>query len=287
MTAAAWRAAALPGLAIGLNMASFFSGVARTPIARAELILALTPVVMVPLAALTTGGRVPRSVAGWGLTALVGAVLVLGGPSTTGTSLLGDALVVGALAAWIAYLFLSRSGRARLDTPVFMAVMSTTATATTLPLAVVAADGPAGLVALPARGWALVVALALVAAVGAHGLIAWAQHLVLLATISLLQPAQPALGTLWAAVFLGEAVTPIQVLGIAVVVGSVLAIVRRSAGPGGQAQPSPGKRRPSAIATSSSSYENDVRRLRTSPRTATSRPSSVQWSRCSVPFRPS
>lgn len=230
VSADAWRVAALPGLAMGINMACFFTGVARTPVARAELVLALAPAVMVPLAALATGDRVPRPVVARGSVALVGVVLVLGAPSATGGSPAGDALVVGALAAWIGYLFAARAGRACLDTPVFMAVMSTTAFATTLPLAVVAADGPGGVVALTSRGWLLVVLLALVAGVIAHGLIAWAQHRVPVATITLVQPAQPALGTAWAALFLGEVVTPLQLVGIAVVVASIVALVR-SAGP--------------------------------------------------------
>jgi drug/metabolite transporter (DMT)-like permease len=107
-----------------------------------------------------------------------------------------------------------------------MAVMSTTACATTFPLAVVAAGGPGGVVGLTAVGWVLVVILALVAGVTAHGLIAWAQHRVPVATITLVQPAQPALGTLWAALFLGEVVTPVQLAGISVVVVSIAVIVR-------------------------------------------------------------
>ena len=47
----AWRLCALPGFVFGLNIALFFSGVDRTPIAHAEFISAMAPLVMVPLTA--------------------------------------------------------------------------------------------------------------------------------------------------------------------------------------------------------------------------------------------
>jgi drug/metabolite transporter (DMT)-like permease len=55
-------------------------------------------------------------------------------------------------------------------------------------------------------------------------LLAWAQSRVAVGTISMLQLAQPGLGVLWAATLLGEAVTPVQVLGMVIVLGAVGAV---------------------------------------------------------------
>jgi drug/metabolite transporter (DMT)-like permease len=224
----AWRAASLPGVAFGINLSCFFSGVARTPIAHAEFISAMAPLVLVPLAAVALHERVERSVVALGGVALVGVALILSRSSTDGTSYAGDVLVVGAVAAWVVYLMLARSARAQLDTPAFMAVMSTTAGATTLVIALVT-EGGGELVGLSGTGWLLVALLAVTSGTISHGLITWAQDRVQVGMISILQLAQPGLGVLWAATFLDESVAPVQLVGMAIVLGAVGTIARRSA----------------------------------------------------------
>jgi drug/metabolite transporter (DMT)-like permease len=223
----AWRAAALPGVAFGVNLSCFFSGVARTPIAHAEFISALAPLVLVPLAAVTLHERVERSVVLLGGVALVGVALILSRSSSTGTSYVGDLLVVGAVASWVGYLLLARTARAQLGTATFMAVMSTTAFATTV-LISLATEGAGELVGLSAKGWVLVALLAVTSGTISHGLITWAQERVPVGLISILQLAQPGLGVLWAATFLDESVAPVQLAGMAIVLGAVGAIARRS-----------------------------------------------------------
>lgn len=229
--AAAWRLATIPGLAFGVNLSLFFSGAARTPIAHAEFISALTPVVMVPLAARLTRRRVERAVIVLGAVALSGIALILSAAPAGGTSLAGDALVVGAMATWILYLLVAKSARARIDTPRFMAVMSTAAAAVTLPIALATADTSGATATLTPRTWLLIATMAVVSGVVAHGLIAWAQQRVAVGTISLLQLTQPALGVLWAAVLLGEAARPVQLAGMAVVLVAVGLVALRSSPP--------------------------------------------------------
>ncbi len=222
----AWRAAALPGVAFGVNLSCFFSGVARTPIAHAEFISALAPLVLLPLGAVILKEHVPRAAIRWGVVALGGVALILSQAPAGGTSIAGDLLVVAAMLAWVLYLFTSKSARSRISTPHFMAVMSTVACLTTLPIAL-SADGPSGLVDLEARAWVLVVVLAVTAGVVAHGLITWSQPHVPVGVLGMLQLAQPALGVLWAALFLGESVTAIQIVGMSLVMTAVAAIAFR------------------------------------------------------------
>jgi drug/metabolite transporter (DMT)-like permease len=225
----AWRAAALPGIAFGVNLSCFFSGVNHTPIAHAEFISALTPLVLIPVAAVTLGERVPRRAVAAGAVALTGVALVLGQTPAGGTSYLGDLLVLGAMGAWVVHLMTARTARARLATTDFMAVMSTAACLTTLVIALATGRGR-DLLGLTPRGWLFVVLLAITAGVVSHGLIAWSQRRVAVSTIAMLQLAQPGLGVLWAATFLGESVTPVQLLGMAIVLAAVGAIARASAG---------------------------------------------------------
>lgn len=228
VSATAWRLATLPGVAFGVNLSLFFSGAARTPIAHAEFISALTPVVMVPLAARLSRQRVERAVIVLGTVALSGIALILSAAPAGGTSLAGDALVLGAMATWIFYLMVAKSARTRIDTAQFMAVMSTAAAAVTLPIALATADTPGALASLTPRTWLLIATMSVVSGVIAHGLIAWAQERVAVGTISLLQLTQPALGVLWAAIFLGEPARPVQLVGMAIVLVAVGLIARRS-----------------------------------------------------------
>jgi drug/metabolite transporter (DMT)-like permease len=236
--ARAWRSATVAGIAVGLNLSFFFSGVIRTPIAHAEFVNALTPLVLIPLAAHRLKERVHRYVVISGVIALSGVVLILSQAPAAGASYLGDFLVICSMVAWVFYLMKAKVARAQVSTTRFMAVMSTAACVTTLPIALVSAGGPASLVALSTKGWVLVAALAIMAGVVSHGLIAWAQRRIPVGTISMLQLGQPALGVLWAATFLGESVKPIQLLGMAIVVCAVGTIAWRSTQ---QTKPAPRK----------------------------------------------
>ncbi len=200
----------------------------RTPIAHAEFISALTPLILIPLAAFTLKERVPRHVVVCGAGALTGVALILSQAPAKGTSYFGDFLVACSMVAWIVYLMTAKSARERLSTPHFMAVMSTAACITTLPIALITAGGPGELVDLSARGWFVVALLAVTAGVVSHGLIAWAQQRVPVGTVSMLQLGQPGLGVLWAATFLGESVQPIQLVGMAIVLSAVGTIAWRS-----------------------------------------------------------
>jgi drug/metabolite transporter (DMT)-like permease len=228
---AAWRGAMLPGIAFGINLSCFFSGVDRTPIAHAEFISALAPLILVPLAAITLHERVQRYVVVCGAVALSGVLMILSEAPSGGTSYLGDLLVACSMLAWVAYLMVSKSARTRLGTAPFMAVMSTAAFVTTLIISLVTVGGPRDLVDVSAKGWIIVAVLAVTSGVVSHGLISWAQQRVQVGTISMLQLAQPALGVLWAATFLDESVTAVQLLGMAVVLGAVGNIARRTTRP--------------------------------------------------------
>jgi S-adenosylmethionine uptake transporter len=161
--ATAWRLGVVPGVAFGINLSCFFSGVTLTPVAHAEFINALAPLVLIPVAALVLKERVRRHVVVCGAVALSGVLLILSPSPAAGTSYRGDLLVVASMLAWVAYLMTAKTARARVSTPQFMAVMSTVAALTTLPVALVVAGGPGGIVALSAAGWLLVSLLALVA----------------------------------------------------------------------------------------------------------------------------
>ena len=71
---------------------------------------------------------------------------------------------------------------------------------------------------LGARGWLVVIVLAVLTGMGAHGCIAFAQQHLPIATISVMQTAQPALAVMFAFVILSEQVRWIQAVGMLLVI---------------------------------------------------------------------
>jgi drug/metabolite transporter (DMT)-like permease len=227
LTARDLRLAVPPGLLFGFNISLFFTSVKLTRVANVEFLGTLSPVLVVPAAALLLGERVRWRLLGFGAVALVGvAIVLLGAPTVAGDDgLAGDLLAAGAVATWAVYLLLTKRVRRTMDTKVFMAGMTIGAVFGAAPVAV----GSGDLFGLDARGWFVVVVLALSAGVVAHGLLAWAQRHVAVSTMSLMQLAQPGLAALWAFLVLGEEVAPVQFVGMALVVAGVGAVALETA----------------------------------------------------------
>jgi drug/metabolite transporter (DMT)-like permease len=225
-TKAQWRAGILPGLLFTMNLLLFFNGTIRTAVAHAEFIGALTPLLVIPAAAVVFHERVPKSVLWLGLVALSGlALIIFVGRSSKGVSFLGDALIGGAICTWSAYLLVTKSVRATMSTAPFMAVLTSICCVTVAPLAVQSGK----LFSMSTKGWVLVTVMSISAGIVCHGLIAWSQTRVPVGIITLLQLAQPVLGTLIGFLVLHEKVRLWQIVGMAVVISAVAAVARVSA----------------------------------------------------------
>lgn len=229
-TVEALRKSALAGVFFGLNVTLFFTAVTKTRVANAEFIGTLAPLLVVPFAAWRLGERVRPKVVVAGATALSGVALILfrADRDVVGAhSWVGDALCIGAVVLWSAYLFATKSVRQGLGVGPFMAGMSAVAAAVVFPFA--ATTGKLGDVST--KGWVLILVMCVTSGLISHGLIAWAQRAVPVSTISLMQLAQPGFAVGWAWVFLDEGVNAAQLIGMAVVVVSVGTIARMSATP--------------------------------------------------------
>jgi drug/metabolite transporter (DMT)-like permease len=230
-TKAQWKAGIIPGVLFAMNLLLFFNGAIRTAIAHAEFIGALTPLIVVPAAAMVFHERVPKAVLWLGVVALCGlALIIFVGRSSKGVSFLGDALIGCAICTWSAYLLVTKSVRATMSTAPFMAVLTSICCLTVAPMAIQSGK----LFSLSTKGWVLVTVMSISAGIVCHGLIAWAQNRVPVGVITLLQLAQPVLGTLIGFLILHEKVRPWQIVGMAVVIGAVASVARvaaRSAAP--------------------------------------------------------
>jgi drug/metabolite transporter (DMT)-like permease len=220
-TATTWRLALAPGLAFGANIALFFTAINKTSIAHAEFITALTPLVMLPAGAFFFSERPNWSALRWGLISIVGVTLVLFfGPEQGASSVSGDLLMIGVILLWTTYLLTSKQARAAgVNTLDFMACMMPIGVLTAGPIAAIIAGSD--VFGLTAKGWLVVLILTLLTGMLSHGCIVFAQQHIPVATISIMQTAQPALAVFFAFLILGEEVRPAQIVGMALVIAGL------------------------------------------------------------------
>jgi drug/metabolite transporter (DMT)-like permease len=155
------------------------------------------------------------------LISIVGVALVLFfGPPGGDASVGGDLLMLAVISLWTGYLLMSkRALRTGINTMDFMACV--------MPVGLLTAGPIAGLIAgdevfgLGAKGWIVVLLLTVLTGMLAHGCIVIAQGSLPVASIGVMQTAQPALAVLGGFVILGEAIRWPQAAGMALVVGGL------------------------------------------------------------------
>ncbi len=220
-TRAAWRATLLPGLFFGANITLFFTAITKTSIAHAEFIGALSPLILLPLGAMMFSEPPNWRALRWGGLSILGVSLVLFfGPANGASSIGGDVLMLGVLALWTGYLLSSKRARTSgIGTLDFMSCMMPIGVFIAGPIAALIA-GP-DVFALSARGWFVVVVLIFLTGMLSHGCIVFAQQHIPVATIGIMQTAQPALAVCFGFLILGEAVRAPQVVGMVLVISGL------------------------------------------------------------------
>jgi drug/metabolite transporter (DMT)-like permease len=182
-------------------------------------------VAVVPLAAVLFHERIRLGSVVFGGLALAGvAVILFTAPVSGASTPLGNTLAVMAMAMWAGYLLSARRARVLLGTSEFITTVSVIAAILLVPVAAVSGK----LWEVPASGWKYVLLLAVLTGTMSHGLLAWAQTRVPVSTIAILQVGNPALATLWAFLVLGETITGVQAVGMAVVIGALAAFTLTS-----------------------------------------------------------
>jgi drug/metabolite transporter (DMT)-like permease len=219
------------GLALGADVALFFSAVKLTSVVNATIIGALQPIVVGVVAARFFGEQIRARDALWSLMALSGVVVVvLASAGDAISDLRGDALAFAAMLSWSAYFIASKDSKKRLTSTEFTA-------GTALWTALICA--PAGLIAgqdmswPSATNWAWLVAMAVGAGIVGHALMNWSLVRIPLWVGSTFTLAIPVFSTILAWAILGEAVSIVQGLAMAVVLVALGAIVHGQRHPGG------------------------------------------------------
>jgi len=225
------RASMWGGIALGLDIVCFFTAVKMTSVVNATTIGAMQPLVIACFAALVFGEHISlRSV----LAALVAVaavvVIVVQSSGTPEWSGAGDLFAVGALMAWAAYWIFSKRSTGFITSAEYTAGTGVWATLVCLVAGLVAGQD----MGVPApENWLPLLGLVLGMGVLGHSLMNWSIARIPLWIGSTLTLLIPVVSSLAAWLFLGEPLTAIQLVAMAVVIASLAVIVT------GRPQPEP------------------------------------------------
>lgn len=212
------------GLLLAAHFALFLGGLLATSLPAAAALLALEPPAVVLAAWIAFGVRpTGRELAGIAL-ATAGAAVVSRGAGSGEHRVLGDALVLGAVVLYGAYVAFARGLRDAMPTRAYAASVYTVAAVALAPLAVVfdAHGGP-----LPASTWIGVAALGVVPTLLGHTLVQRAARHVSPTLVALASPGE-SVGSILIGTAMGHAPTPVEWIGAAIIVAGACVTVTGS-----------------------------------------------------------
>ena len=211
------------GIALGADIAFFFSAVKLTSVANATVIGSLQPVVIALVSVPMFGERIsPRSIA-LGAVAMSGAIaVVLFGANDGTSSLAGDALAVGALISWAAYFIFSRRAKEKITSNEYTAGTSIWTAAINLPLAIAFGQD----LAWPSTtSWVWLLILTFGSGLLGHSMMNWSIQQIPLWISSTFTLLIPVIGAIAAWIWLNEPLATTQVAAMGVVLVALAGII--------------------------------------------------------------
>jgi drug/metabolite transporter (DMT)-like permease len=217
------------GIALGLDVALFFSAVKITNVVDATLISSLSPILVGVVAARFFGERIRGRDAAWSCVALVGVLgVVLASNGTPEWSAKGDLLALGAMLAWSGYFIASKASKSRLTPTEFTAGTALWAAIINTPLAV-AFGQDLSLPAADTLAW--LIGMTLLSGLIGHSLMNWSLVKIPLWVGSTFTLLIPVTSSILAWIFLGESLNLAQGAAMALVLAALAIIVAGQARP--------------------------------------------------------
>lgn len=219
------------GLALGADIALFFSAVKLTSIVNATIIGSMQPIVVGVIAAKFFGEKIGLRNVVWSLVALAGTVVVVGASASGDTSDLGgDLLALAAMLSWSAYFIASKHSKQTMTPTEFTAGTSLWTMAICAPLGFAFGQD----MSLPsATDWGWLVVMAISSGLIGHAMMNWSLVRIPLWVGSTFTLLIPVFSALLAWIVLGEAVTLVQAVAMGVVIGALAVVVRNQSQPAG------------------------------------------------------
>ncbi len=216
-------AAVASGVMFGISMIIGFAAVLHTSIANATLIGNTMPVLVVVIAKFVYHEHVRIRQIIAAVVAVFGVVIVvIGAGKTADASLVGDTLAIMNVGLWTAYFLRMKRLRDRgLHSWTLLACVSTIASLVVIPPCLLVSDD---LGAVAGRDWLYVAGMVIGPGLLGHGLMTWASRHLRLTVSSLLTLASPVVSGVGAWLWLGQSMSPVQVLGATVVLVALAGI---------------------------------------------------------------
>jgi drug/metabolite transporter (DMT)-like permease len=223
LTWAVFRVCALGGVFFAADIGLGFTAIKHTTIADVAVIQALAPVAIVIVSARRLHERV--ALRDWVLVGVSFAGVVMVAVASSGLptwSPFGDLLAACGILTWSAYWFFSRSVRDRVDPIAYFACVMIAAAVVMTPTAIVTDGVPAW---PSAHDWLAIWGVALVPGFVGHTLVIWSHRHVESWRSALITQTSPVITVALAWVVLGEALTPLVVVGGAIVIAATGAVL--------------------------------------------------------------
>lgn len=224
ISARVMRHSFLGGLALGIDVALFFSAVKLTNVVNATLIGSLQPVFVGIIAARFYGERIYRRDVAWSVVAIIGVgLVVLASNDTPEWSALGDLLALGAMLSWGCYFIASKNSKEHLTPTEFTTGSSIWTALINVPLAFAFGQD----LSWPSSNdWFWLLVMTALAGFVGHTMMNWSLVRIPLWIGSTFTLSIPVAASLIAWAALGEALSIGQVLPMALVLGALWMIVR-------------------------------------------------------------
>ncbi len=217
------------GIALGADIALFFSAVKLTSIVNATIIGSMQPVVVGVIAARFFGERIGLRNVAWSAVALAGTVVVVAAGASDDTSdLRGDLLALAAMLSWSAYFIASKNSKKTMTSTEFTAGTALWTMAICAPLGFVFGQD----MSWPsATNWGWLVLMAATSGLIGHAMMNWSLVRIPLWVGSTFTLLIPVFSALLAWIVLDESLTLLQGVAMAVVIGALAVVVRNQSQP--------------------------------------------------------
>jgi drug/metabolite transporter (DMT)-like permease len=217
------------GLALGADIALFFSAVKLTSVVNATIIGSMQPIVVGVIAARFFGETIRLRDALWSIVAIAGAVLVVAASAGDATTdIRGDLLAAAAMLSWSAYFITSKNSKKTMTPTEFTAGTSLWTMAICAPLGFLFGQD----MSWPsATNWGWLIAMAIASGLVGHAMMNWSLVRIPLWVGSTFTLLIPVFSALLAWLVLDEAVSALQALGMVVVIGALAVVVRSQSTP--------------------------------------------------------
>lgn len=214
----------LPGVILAMDLAAWHLSITMTSVANATLLANLAPVFVALIGVLFLGASVTRIFVAGLVLALVGVVILKGGPAALGNGdLRGDGVATVAAVFYAGYILAIGKLRSRFDTTRIMLWSTASAAVCVFPFGFFFEDH---MLPVTAYGWSIVLGLAFVSHATGQVAIAYALAYLPPAFSSLTLLLQPVVAAILAWILLNEPLGPMQAVGGLVVLAGI-AIARR------------------------------------------------------------